>query len=85
MHSERGGSVIFSTHILEIAEDICDRIAIIDKGKLIALGSVKELSQMADKAGADLETIFLKLTQQDESVNDIVRNLRKMIRNGKSK
>ena len=85
LHSERGGSVIFSTHILEIAEDICDRIAIIDKGKLIALGSVKELSAMADKAGADLETIFLKLTQQDESVNDIVRNLRKMLRNGKSK
>jgi len=83
LHSERGGSVIFSTHILEIAEDMCDRIAIIDKGKLIAVGTVKELSQMADKAGADLETIFLSLTQQDESVNHIVQNLRKMFHNEK--
>ncbi|MCE7741476.1 MAG: ABC transporter ATP-binding protein [Candidatus Heimdallarchaeota archaeon] len=85
LHSERGGSVIFSTHILEVAEDICDRIAIIDRGKLVALGTVEELSKMADKAGADLETIFLKLTQQDESVNHIIQNLRKMFHNDKKK
>ena len=83
LHSERGGSIIFSTHILEIAEDMCDRIAIIDKGKLVALGTVEELSEMADKAGADLETIFLRLTQQDESVSHIIQNLRKMFHNEK--
>ncbi|MHA1200010.1 MAG: ABC transporter ATP-binding protein [Candidatus Heimdallarchaeaceae archaeon] len=83
LHSERGGAVIFSTHILEIAEDLCDRIAILDRGKLVALGTVEELSKLADKAGADLETIFLKLTQQDESVDQIVNSLRKMFHNDK--
>ena len=81
LHKERGGSVIFSTHILEIAEEMCDRIAIIDKGRLVALGTVKELSQLANKAGADLETIFLKLTHQDESVNQIIQTLKKMFHN----
>jgi ABC-2 type transport system ATP-binding protein len=83
LHKERGGAVIFSTHILEVAEEVCDRIAIIDKGKLVAIGTVEELSVMANKAGADLEDIFLKLTSQDESVAHIVQNLRKMFSNNR--
>ena len=83
LHKERGGSVIFSTHILEVAEEMCDRIAIMDKGKIIAMGTVKELSKMANKVGADLEDIFLKLTDQDESVNHIVKNLRNMMNGSK--
>ncbi|NHJ49939.1 MAG: ABC transporter ATP-binding protein [Asgard group archaeon] len=82
LHAENGGSVIFSTHILEVAEEVCDRICIIDKGKAVATGTMEELSILADKAGADLEEIFLKLTQQDESVNLIINNLRKLTRNG---
>jgi ABC-2 type transport system ATP-binding protein len=81
LHAENGGSVIFSTHILEVAEEVCDRICIINKGKAVATGTMDELSKMADKAGADLEEIFLKLTQQDESVNQIIRNLRKITGN----
>ncbi|MCG3221528.1 MAG: ABC transporter ATP-binding protein [Candidatus Heimdallarchaeota archaeon] len=84
LHTERGGSVIFSTHILEIAEEICDRICIIDHGKSVAMGTVEELSIMADKAGASLEDIFLKLTHEDESVNRIIGNLRKMMNNSRS-
>ncbi len=83
LHTERGGSVIFSTHILEVAEEICDRISIIDRGKLIATGTVEELSKMADKIGADLEDIFLKLTDQDESVQHIIKNLRSIMKNNK--
>ena len=82
LHSENGGSVIFSTHILEVAEEMCDRICIINKGKAVATGTMNELSKLADKAGADLEEIFLKLTQQDESVNLIINNLRKISNNG---
>ncbi len=82
LNAENGGSVIFSTHILEVAEDVCDRICIINKGKAIATGTMKELSKLADKAGADLEEIFLKLTQQDESVNLIISNLRELTGNG---
>ena len=83
LHKERGGSVIFSTHILEVAEEMCDRIAILDKGKIIAMGTIDELSKMANKVGADLEDIFLKLTNQDESVSHIVTNLRNMMNGGK--
>lgn len=84
MHKEKGGSVILSTHILEIAEELCDRIAIIDHGKLVALGTIEELSHLANKVGADLEDIFLKLINQDESVDIIVDKLRKSLKNGKN-
>ncbi len=85
LHVENGGSVIFSTHILEVAEDICDRICIINNGKEVATGTMDELSQLADKAGADLEEIFLKLTEQDASVNLIVSNLRDLTGNSSNR
>ncbi|MFX1253480.1 MAG: ABC transporter ATP-binding protein [Promethearchaeota archaeon] len=79
IHVERGGSVMFSTHIMEIAQDLCDRIAIINEGKMVAIGTFEELSKQANKAGASLEDIFLKLTEQDESVNHIIQKLRNTI------
>ena len=85
LHVENGGSVIFSTHILEVAEDICDRICIINNGKEVATGTMDELSKLADKAGADLEEIFLKLTEQDASVNLIVSNLRDLTGNSSNR
>ena len=77
MHIERGGAVLFSTHILEVAEDLCDRIAIINKGKIVGIGTMEELRKQADKLGASLEDVFLRLTEQDASVKDIVKKLRK--------
>ena len=59
--AERGSAVFLSTHILEIAERMCDRIGIIDKGELIAVGTMEELRTMV--AGEkSLEDIFLDLT-----------------------
>jgi ABC-2 type transport system ATP-binding protein len=57
----RGTTVFLSTHILEIAERMCDRIGIINQGKLIALGTVDELHTQVDRVGS-LEDIFLELT-----------------------
>lgn len=74
---EKGGSVLFSTHIMEIAQDLCDRIAIISKGKIVGIGTIEELSRQADRLGANLEDIFLRLTEQDTSVEEIVKKLRK--------
>lgn len=78
LHTERGGSVLFSTHIMEIAEDICDRIGIINRGKMVAMGTFEELRHMAKDIDStmDLEDIFLKLTEQDESIKDIIKKLR---------
>jgi ABC-2 type transport system ATP-binding protein len=59
--ARRGTTVFLSTHILEIAERMCDRIGIIDGGRLIALGTVPELHRQADRSGT-LEDIFLDLT-----------------------
>lgn len=86
LHTERGGAVLFSTHIMEIAEDICDRIGIINRGKMVAMGSFEELRHMAKDidASMDLEDIFLKLTEQDESIKDIVKKLRTTMQKGKS-
>jgi ABC-2 type transport system ATP-binding protein len=68
---EKGGSVLFSTHIMEIAQDLCDRIAIISKGKIVGIGTIDELSRQADRLGANLEDIFLRLTEQDTSVEKL--------------
>jgi ABC-2 type transport system ATP-binding protein len=60
--ADRGAAVMLSTHILEIAERMCDRIGIINKGQLIAVGTMDEL-RMLDKTGqTSLEDIFLDLT-----------------------
>jgi ABC-2 type transport system ATP-binding protein len=57
---ERGKTIILTTHYMEEAEELCDRIGIIDHGKLIALGSPKHLK---DKFNAkDLEEVFIGLT-----------------------
>jgi len=61
-HCDRGNTVFFSTHILEVAERLCDRIGIIHKGKLIAIGTLEELRH-GEHAGT-LENIFLELTEQ---------------------
>lgn len=68
--ADDGGTVFFSTHVLEIAERMCDRVGIINKGKLIAEGTVEELRRKAvpGKQGEDvsLEDLFLKLTGGEE-------------------
>jgi ABC-2 type transport system ATP-binding protein len=58
----QGVTTIMSTHVLEIAQALCDRIAIMYHGKLLALGSMNELRQMAKLPDSGLEDIFLKLT-----------------------
>jgi ABC-2 type transport system ATP-binding protein len=58
----QGVTTLMSTHVLEIAQAICDRIAIMYHGKLLALGSMDELRKKASMPGSALEDIFLKLT-----------------------
>jgi ABC-2 type transport system ATP-binding protein len=58
----QGVTTILSTHVLEIAQALCDRIGIMYHGKLLALGNMKELRQMSKLPDSGLEDIFLKLT-----------------------
>jgi len=72
----QGVATIMSTHILEIAQAMCDRIAIMYEGRLLALGNMKELRQKARLPGSDLEEIFLKLTGT-EDIREVVEALLK--------
>lgn len=58
----QGVTTIMSTHILEIAQAVCDRIGIMYQGQLLALGNMAELRKMASLPDSELEDIFLKLT-----------------------
>jgi ABC-2 type transport system ATP-binding protein len=58
----QGVTTILSTHVLEIAEAVCDRIGIMYQGNILALGTMKELRQMSKMESSGLEDIFLKLT-----------------------
>jgi ABC-2 type transport system ATP-binding protein len=60
--ADKGVSVFMSTHTLTVAEDTCDRIGIIHRGRLIASGTTADLQQEANVADVDLETVFLNLT-----------------------
>jgi ABC-2 type transport system ATP-binding protein len=60
--SEHGVAILMSTHTLEVAQEMCDRISIILKGKIIARGTVDELRSMAGTDNEELTSVFLKLT-----------------------
>ena len=60
-HCERGGSIFFSTHVLDVAEKLCDKVAIIKRGKLVVTGKMDEV-----KGDDSLEDVFLELEGVDD-------------------
>ena len=72
--AREGVSTIFSTHILEIAEAICNKITILQTGRIIAEGSPDELRHKAGLPGSGLEEVFMKLTGTSD-VQEIVKAL----------
>lgn len=73
-YAAAGGSVFLSTHTLEVAEALCDRIAILERGRILALGTMEELRGAAEGGGGKLEEIFLRLTGGTE-VEDLMAAL----------
>lgn len=61
-HCAKGGTVLFSSHVLEVVENLCDRVAIIHKGKLIACDTLENIKQ---NRTATLEEIFLEMTKDE--------------------
>jgi ABC-2 type transport system ATP-binding protein len=76
--TENGGTVFLSTHTLEVAEALCDRIAIIQHGEIIAFGTMDDLRAQASDGSAHLEEIFLKVTGGDEMA-DVIAGLREAL------
>ncbi len=70
-----GRGVLFSTHTMEIAQQLCHRVGILDHGVLRSEGSLAELRERASRGDATLEEVFLRLTREDEGLDDAVRAL----------
>ena len=64
-HSKNGNTVFFSTHVLEVAEKLCDRVGIINKGKLVFVGTFEEMKNKF-KENKSLEDLFLEITENEE-------------------
>ena len=64
-HANNNNTVFFSTHILDVAERLCDRIGIIDKGKLLFVGTYEELKNEL-KENKSLEELFMEIVENDE-------------------
>jgi ABC-2 type transport system ATP-binding protein len=67
-HVEEGGTIFLCSHVLEMAERMCNRMAIINDGKVLAAGTVKGLKQSADET---LEDVFIRLVGR--SIEDVER------------
>ena len=59
---DKGGTVLMSTHTMEVAEAMCDRVAIIQEGEIVASGSIADLRNQTAAGDASLEELFLKVT-----------------------
>ena len=63
-HCDAGGAIFFSTHVLEVAEKLCDKVAIIKGGRLVAAGDMKSV-----KGDSSLESVFLELESGNGEAN----------------
>ncbi|MFQ3547839.1 MAG: ABC transporter ATP-binding protein [Termitinemataceae bacterium] len=63
--AQNGKTVFFSTHVMEVAEKLCDRLAIINKGQLVFIGSLEELKAFQKSDTGSLEQLFLQLVDSD--------------------
>jgi ABC-2 type transport system ATP-binding protein len=66
--ADNGRTVFLSTHSLDVAQEVCDRVAILYRGRIVALGKVDELMKSDD---ADLEAVFLRITEEEESAHQV--------------
>lgn len=77
LHIQQGGSILFSTHIMDLAQQLCTRIGIINNGTIVTEGSFEELQEKSNSTKS-LEHLFLELTDQSEITADIIRQLQQI-------
>jgi ABC-2 type transport system ATP-binding protein len=82
LHVGDGGGVVFSTHIMEVAEAMCTRIGIVSSGRIIAEGTMQDLRNLSGKQDSSLEDLFLKLTDEEKFVEDAIDRLRQESHHG---
>ncbi len=72
--ANRGATVFMTTHVLEVAEKMCDRIGIIDRGRMIAEGTLSDLKESFGSVESSLEDLFLDITG-DNGVKAVIESL----------
>lgn len=77
LHIQQGGSILFSTHIMDLAQQLCTRIGIIHNGTIIAEGTFEELQKKSNSTKT-LEQLFLELTNQSEITSNIIQQLKQI-------
>lgn len=77
--SQKGKTIFYCSHILEVVENLCDRVVIIDHGKVVADGSIEELKEITERSS--LEDIFSQLTQHRDPV-ELAKQFSKKMSNG---
>jgi ABC-2 type transport system ATP-binding protein len=80
LHYVAGGErgVLLSTHTMEVAQQLCHRVGILDHGLLRGEGTLAELREQIARGGATLEEIYLRLTRSEETVSAAVRSLKEL-------
>jgi ABC-2 type transport system ATP-binding protein len=75
-YADGGGTVLVSTHTLELAETLCDRLAVIDHGQVVAGGTMEDLQRAASTEDAGLEEVFLRITRgaSDAEIDRVLRS-----------
>jgi ABC-2 type transport system ATP-binding protein len=63
-YAESGKTVLMSTHTLEVAEAICDRVGVMKSGKIVFEGNVEEMRQLNPNAGQSLESLYLAMMDE---------------------
>jgi ABC-2 type transport system ATP-binding protein len=72
-HTSSGGAVLFSTHIMDVAERMCNEVGIIDQGVKVAEGTMNQLKESIH--GSTLEEVFLKATNMEKEIDDVLKAL----------
>ncbi len=71
--ADEGTTVILSTHTLDVVDQVCDSVAIIDRGKIVTSGKLDEVRRLHDAKDARLEELFLRLTEEDGEDDEEMR------------
>lgn len=74
IHARKGGAAIFCTHVMEVAERLCDRVGIVNKGKMVGEGTIEELRALVH-SHESLESIFLKVTAEEAGIEETIKAL----------
>lgn len=65
-HAADNGTVFFSTHVLDVAEKVCDRVAVINKGQILFCGELEEIKEHFNRKDESLEKMFLEMTEHEK-------------------